>query len=373
MVSAAGDHEQRQLLPNAEAAVEAEPDPDGQLGDSEFDWRPGLRTLIDKELADLPADLEIEQVRDGFVVYGDGDALTLVRKTRALIVGTGGTWISGNFREPGTHWAKLKSALETRIERLRRSSSAASAKTRSSPKRSTAPPLRILSEFPGTLTGAMRQEALDASHRLAVERSLVFSHPVLIQTPAFAVQFAPLLGSPDLEQRFLLRHSEGWTFSGGLLLAPQRIPTPLAFRQAFTDERNVAVVWHAALTAYAELTCLAPEAVTSEPTERRRDVRGTSSGRGKRTDRRLTRRVGSVTFSAALVPSAETSAFLASYVAGHRRLLPAGQNASSDAERRAAAVGLFLRAGETWVQPHARGVPDDAVLRFTWTGGDRVE
>jgi hypothetical protein len=39
---------------------------------------------------------------------------------------------------------------------------------------------------------------------------------------------------------------------------------------------------------------------------------------------------------------------------------------SDEAKAAACAVGMELQQGETWVRPHARGLPDDAELQFSW-------
>jgi hypothetical protein len=39
---------------------------------------------------------------------------------------------------------------------------------------------------------------------------------------------------------------------------------------------------------------------------------------------------------------------------------------SDEAKAAACAVGMELQQGETWVRLHARGLPDDAELQFSW-------
>jgi hypothetical protein len=71
-------------------------------------------------------------------------------------------------------------------------------------------------------------------------------------------------------------------------------------------------------------------------------------------------------FSAALRPIGATAQIAPSYVAGHRRRLRPGQRCSDEAKAAARAVGIELQRIETWVRPHARGIPDDAQLEFAW-------
>ena len=61
------------------------------------------------------------------------------------------------------------------------------------------------------------------------------------------------------------------------------------------------------------------------------------------------------------------------WVVGHRRLLPVGQQASADKVAEAASYGIKLGPGETWVSPHARGAPGDAVMPFYWDCPDSLQ
>jgi hypothetical protein len=119
-----------------------------------------------------------------------------------------------------------------------------------------------------------------------------------------------------------------------------------------------------ALVAFADLTCVPQSDRTTtaaQPTQRqRRNLRGSSEPHSAV-------RHGKTTLAASLAPSAETGELLASYVVGHRRRLRERQQPSPEAVHAADRAGITLRPYETWVRPHMRGAPDDAVLIFAWT------
>jgi hypothetical protein len=97
---------------------------------------------------------------------------------------------------------------------------------------------------------------------------------------------------------------------------------------------------------------------TEPPVVRARAVRTATVARGAALEPRLSER---------LLPSAATQRALANYVARHRRRLPPTHRASDQARAHAASIGIVLAPqGETWVQPHARGLAPDAELVFDW-------
>jgi hypothetical protein len=54
-------------------------------------------------------------------------------------------------------------------------------------------------------------------------------------------------------------------------------------------------------------------------------------------------------------------------VAGHKRQLPDGYQASPEKEAEAAALNIHLQPGETWVRPHSRGSPSQRQASVRWT------
>jgi hypothetical protein len=168
---------------------------------------------------------------------------------------------------------------------------------------------------------------------------------------------------------FALERRDG-RFEGGLLLGASADPLPCHWRQS-SDVETLALAWTLALVAYAELTCIPVEPVPPPgPPRRPRTAsrRPAASARhaGERSRDAPRSSGGSIALPADFRARGQTARYLASYVAGHRRRLASGWTRSDEAERNARAVGITLRHGETWVQPHVRGVPRDAVLHFAW-------
>ncbi|MSW52867.1 MAG: hypothetical protein F2817_18515 [Actinobacteria bacterium] len=143
---------------------------------------------------------------------------------------------------------------------------------------------------------------------------------------------------------------------------------PLAVR-AHVDEDTPAIgrAWAAALIAFAALT--SPKDLdqvrprTTGPKPPAHPGRSGVSSRITDSERRL--RSAPVT-SRAFEPIGETARLMASYVVGHRRQLQPGQQPGDDALANAAAAGIVLRGGETWVTPHTRGADPNLRLHFTW-------
>jgi hypothetical protein len=190
------------------------------------------------------------------------------------------------------------------------------------------------------------------------------------------VRFHPLSAPPaPLEAPLEVVHGDK-RLVGGLRLRTPQDPLALVVH-AVTDEQFLAIAWPLALIAFAELTCkprrAAPRFTSGEQAVQgpRHDGARRSGARStqERTQLRQYGRPGlaaGLELSAALRPNAPTARYLASYVAGHRRQLRPGHRHSTSAQQHAKAVGILLADDETWVRPHARGVPRDAELRFDW-------
>ncbi len=134
-----------------------------------------------------------------------------------------------------------------------------------------------------------------------------------------------------------------------------------------TDVEQVALTWTLALDAYAEISCIP----RPRPRTRQAAARTVPARRSIRSTTRDTRSAPRPPSDPGALPNTlralgQTTHYLASYVAGHRRRLQPGWEHSQEAVANAARFGITLRQDETWVQPHVRGVPPDAVLHFAW-------
>ena len=297
----------------------------------------------------LPASLQLD-VADGRIALVDlrGQRLAEITATRAAVVGR--ATVDGNFLVSGEHWSSLGDALnELDIEDVR-----------------IAWP-QVYRSLPDDIDPERHTTAESASRRLRDDRTLVFAHDVRVDIEDVSLVFSPLTLSPRLEVPFALERGEA-RFEGALRLTASEV-LPCVWRQR-SDTETLALAWTLALMAYAELTCV--ELQEKEPRPAPNVVRGSRSGRRRRgpaAPRQAGRRTsGPTALPVTFRPRGRTLGYLASYVAGHRRRLQPGHEHSREAELHAAAVGIRLRQGETWVQPHVRGVPADAVLHFAWAG-----
>jgi hypothetical protein len=225
------------------------------------------------------------------------------------------------------------------------------------------PKRRVFTEFPEGLPADIRELAHDATAELRTRRNLVFGHSVELQYAQGAIRFAPLLqDGTHIEAPITWSR---WTkgAQARLRLAGKQDPLNLVFQG---DDEDGAVVagWALALVAYAQLVCREDLAELVRPQTRWTPPRVQRLGRPTRQFAPSTS--GTAQSAWTFKPIGRTRAWIASYVAGHRRRLRPGHHASSEARARARRVGITLREGETWVSPHVRGVPADAVLQFQW-------
>lgn len=225
------------------------------------------------------------------------------------------------------------------------------------------PKRRVFAEFPEGVASDIRELAHDASAELRTHRNLVFGHSVELQYAGGSIRFAPLVqDGAHIEAPV----TWSWWTKGAqarLRLAGNQDPLNLVFL-GDDEDGAVAAGWAVALVAYAQLVCREDLAELVRPRARWAPPRVQRLGRLTRQSASSTS--GAVRSSGAFKPIGRTRAWIASYVAGHRRRLRPGHHASPEAQARARRVGITLRQGETWVSPHVRGVPADAVLQFQW-------
>jgi hypothetical protein len=289
-----------------------------------------------------------------------GITLATIAATRAAVPGSG--LVEGNYLAPGPHWQHLNAVLGL----------------------SPSDEYEIAGErlhwrFPGSADAELENAALEAIRRLRTERTRVFAHDVRVDVRGVSLTFKPLTVTSTeeapwaptrpahLELPFLFKRGED-AFSGALRLQSLG-ELPACNWQQVSDAGTLAVAWSLALVTYAELTCL-PVHVAERRARRRRGRRSARSRASTREASRLRSlpRGSPQAFPPGFRPQGETARHQASWVAGHVRQLPLGQEHSPERAADAAAVGISLRPGETWVRPHTRGVPANAVLLFRWKG-----
>jgi hypothetical protein len=151
----------------------------------------------------------------------------------------------------------------------------------------------------------------------------------------------------------------------GELVVGHSDPLPLIIGEDVGDE-DATTSWVCALLGFADATCV--EFEPSAPAMRRGpatlELRGPSQVPGRTASARSLPR--GQPWPSYLEPVGHWIQYSGSFVAGHRRRLQDGQKASDEAHERALQVGIVLHLGETWVRAHARGVPEDVEMRFSW-------
>ena len=319
-----------------------------------------LLNVVVEQLAGHGFELRATQGRHGVRLHQtSGHAIAVISATRATFEVHRS--VHGNFLLDGEHWATVRARLPQPI-----------AKRPPSPARSEPPPSRrVLTELPACASETQRAAALAASVRIRHERTLDFGQTVVLRLPDRSVRFSPISEHAQaVEVRFEYDHG-GETLSGALRLRSSRDPLALALTGDLPAEQLVAAAWVTALLGYAELTCVPqaerPDNGEPAPGDRRQQRSPPPAARTVAVHALdPARRRAGPKLSASLEPTGDTQTMLASFVVGHRRLLPAGQQPSADARRRAQAIGVALAERETWVRPHARGMPTDSELVFAW-------
>jgi hypothetical protein len=316
-----------------------------------------LRAAVTSRLDVDGARLRAEDRR--LIVIVDNRPLAVVGATNAKVEGLAAR--RGNFLAAGSHWTELRADILT----ARRPSGIAHPPSVTSPP-TVAADVRRYSSFPPTVVDPLHSVAMDASSALRTERSLVFGHAVELRYAAGTLRFDPLEAHGTSVRCPFTWSQDSGRLDGCLVLTSPRDPVLLETADQRPDA-DLGRAWISALLAYADLTC--DSGVTPgrrEPMWRRSATGRSHATRDPSIPRRPVATAGQLA-SASLTPIGRTAGWIASYVAGHRRRLRPGQQASREARQRARQVGIVLFPGETWVSPHVRGVPPDAVLVFRWS------
>lgn len=299
--------------------------------------------------------------------------LATIHATGAYV--THGEVIRANFLQPGTHWQQIADALHgaeagllgawQHEQEQRAAAEAAATKAKAERKRAAA--RRRINLLPDDLTPELIDACLDASRRIRLERQVAYEHAVILECDLGELTLLPIAGTAN---RLLLpfRLSRGPETLNGELVLSDHDPLPLLICEDVAD-RDVGTAWTCALLAFADATCIEMEPATSarkhEPA-RPRWRPSSSATRYRRPSARSLPRKRPWPWQAHLEPVGDWDYCSGSFVAGHRRRLNDGQTASEGAHDRARRVGIVLKANETWVRSHARGIPHNAEIRFLW-------
>jgi hypothetical protein len=275
-----------------------------------------------------------------------------------LVARGGQPRFSANFHEPGPHWAIARDFLLALQHGHQPDVGLV--------------PLVSRDSFSQELPSDLAELGLTASARLRTRRHFAFRNSVKLTANDLVLTFEPTrFRADDVEVPFRLEQSGERAVEAALRLTDTSDPLAVAFSHD-ADEAAVLQAWPIALAGFADLTCLE---IVPASRQRQRDRRTEQPGRDAPTVRprvghtvpsRRGRGAGGFGWSSRLSPVGATGELTASFVAGHRRQLHPGQHCGEEAIATARSFGIQLRPGETWVKPHERGTPSEAVVELAW-------
>jgi hypothetical protein len=305
-----------------------------------------------------------------FAIMRGDVRLATIHATRAYIPHR--EVIHANFLRPGTHWQQIADVLhsaETDLvaewkhkQEARAAAEAAAKAAEAQRKRATA--RRRIDILPDDLPPKLIEACLDASQRLRLERQVAYERPVVLEYDLGELTLLPIAGTAT-QLLMPFRLSRGSEILNGDLVLGDRDPLPLLIGEDVADQ-DVSTAWTCALLGFADATCIELDPAISARKHEQARPRwrpSPSAQRYRPSTRSLPRKRP---WPAHLEPVGHWVHYSGSFVAGHRRRLNDGQTASEEAGDRARQVGIILNANETWVRPHARGVPHSIEMRFLW-------
>jgi hypothetical protein len=327
-----------------------------------------VQTVEDNGRFDNSLRISLVPRERGFAVMRGDERLAVIHAAHAFIPHR--RFIYANFLTPGPHWQEvaavldsLKAKQEARPKLHREANEERAAASAAEAERRRAAARRRIDQMPGYMAPELIDACLKASRRIRLERQVAYDRPVVLKFDLGELTLLPIAGTgAHLRMPFGFTKGTG-TLKGELILNDCE-PLPLVISKAVGEEDAV-VAWACALLGFADATCInfKPTTPTArpEPTWQRRPHSSMShrlpSTQTLPRQRRWPRHLEQVG------PWIHCSG---SFVAGHRRHLPDGWTARAEARDRARQVGIILHPHETWVQPHARGIPDDIEMRFLW-------
>jgi hypothetical protein len=309
----------------------------------------------------------------GFAIMRHDIRLGLIRATRAYVLGHDA--IVANFLSPGSHWRTVadlihdaEPALAAEHDR-EHATGAAPGIPGGGSRPAAQPAVRYIRRLPDYVPAELRAVCIEASRRLRLERQVAYGRPVVLMCSIGELTLLPVI---ENDRGFSLPFQ--FAFGSGTIRAQLALvdgdPLPLEIGEDVALEDAV-LAWTNALIGFADVSCIhldspatralaghRPTASTAVPVPApRRIPRATRGGRP---------------WPNHLVPVGRWASYSGSFVAGHRRRLTAGRTASEEAHQMAHQVGITLRPDETWVRPHARGIPDALEMRFQWHRPDEL-
>jgi hypothetical protein len=295
----------------------------------------------------------------GFAIKHGSTRVAIVHATHARV--RGHDPVIANFLTPGPHWQELASlvrhATPARIPN-------GEPRTDSPPNGSSVPgdapaylPIRHVTQLPNSMDATLRSACTEASRRIREDRQVAYDRPVILESAIGELTLLPARATAGaVRLPFALSTGSGRVTAE--LAMQDSDPLPLRIG-AEVQEQDMILAWACALIGWAEATCIQFESTS---------VRASTEISQHREPRPRVRRIPRhrPAWPPALTPVGSWQEHSGSFVAGHKRRLTDGQLASDDARQYAQRVGIALQPHETWVRPHARGIPEDIQIRFRW-------
>jgi hypothetical protein len=221
---------------------------------------------------------------------------------------------------------------------------------------------RLVVAVPDRISAELKAECLAASGAIRQRRQLELDRPAILRAGGVRLRILPLVGDEHLLICPFSLDVDRLHTTGAIVLPSKKNPVPVVV-DSDADSHVQTACWALALLGFAALT--APEPARAETQRRTASPRRRASANVASVprERRLPRTPRR--FSQTLEPIGGYD-YAAAFVAGHRRRLYEGRQATPAAIARAAAIGIQLRADETWVRPFQRGAPKDAEIEFNW-------
>jgi hypothetical protein len=310
----------------------------------------------------------------GFAIMRDDIRLALIRATRAYVPGHDA--MVANFLSPGSHWRTLadlihdaEPILAAEHDREHAAGAAPGVPSGGRSRVGAQPAFRHILRLPDYVPAELRAVCIEASRRLRLERQVAYGRPVVLICSIGELKLLPVI---ENDGRFSLPFQ--FAFGSGTIRAQlvlvDRDPLPLEIGKDVALEDAV-LAWTNALIGFADVTCIHLDSPATRALPRHRTT--ASSAASVPAPRRTPRIApGGRPWPSHLVPVGRWASYSGSLVAGHRRRLTAGRTASEAAHRLARQVGITLRPDETWVRPHARGIPEALEMRFQWHRPDEL-
>lgn len=321
-----------------------------------------LITLVRSGLIDHGQEFEVVRTDRGVILRRDRDYAT-IQPTQARVLRGASKPVNGNFTKPGLHWRRFWETLDPKLSTPVKTARHPKPKVTRPPPPQT-PEFTLVTNLKKRVSSESIEVAIRSSEQIRTERTIALAHTAKLIADDRTLTLEPISLRGNAPQVVFQYSIPDRKLRGAMYLRSPEIPIAIGVDPK-SDRDLIGEAWICALAGFAALTC--PEQDTHASTPGRPPTGGQTARTNKpprNTPRPQARKpaIG----NSRLTPDESTQQIAASYVPGHVRRLSPGRSPSAEARLRAESIGIQLGLHETWVQPHARGLPDDIDLTFRW-------